>query len=146
MGEVYRGVDTRLGREVAIKVLPASAAGSPDAQARFEREARAIAALSHPNICTLFDVGTADGHTYLVMELLSGDTLQQLLARGALPIPAVIEHGAVLTDAIDSAYARHIVHHDLKPANVFATSNGAMKILDFGRRRPAARQTRHRAA
>ena len=132
MGEVYRGVDTRLGREVAIKVLPASAAGSPDAQARFEREARAIAALNHPNICTLFDVGTADGHTYLVMELLSGETLHQLLARGALPIPAVVEHGAVLTDAIESAHARHIVHRDLKPANVFVTSSGVMKVLDFG--------------
>jgi eukaryotic-like serine/threonine-protein kinase len=132
MGEVYRAVHTRLGREVAIKVLPASAAGSPDAQARFEREARAIASLSHPNICTLHDVGTADGRTYLVMELLSGETLHQVLARGPLPIPAIIEHGAALADAIDSAHARHIVHRDLKPANVFVTTQGVMKILDFG--------------
>ena len=85
MGEVYRGTDTRLGREVAIKVLPAATAASPDALARFEREGRAIAALNHPNICTLFDVGTDAGRPYLVMELLAGATLHQVLADGPLP-------------------------------------------------------------
>jgi eukaryotic-like serine/threonine-protein kinase len=132
MGEVYRATDTRLGREVAIKVLPASAAGSPDAQARFEREARAIAALSHPNICTLYDVGTSDGHPYLVMELLAGETLHDRLARGSMPIAATVDHAIALADALDTAHARGIIHRDIKPANIFVTTNGVMKILDFG--------------
>src|SRR5262245_30074138 len=95
MGEVYRGSDTRLGREVAIKILPIATA-TPEALARFEREARAIAALNHPNICTLYDVGTGDGHPYLVMELLAGATLHHVLASGALPVPALIDHAIAL--------------------------------------------------
>ena len=132
MGEVYRGTDTRLGREVAIKVLPAATAASPDALARFEREGRAIAALNHPNICTLFDVGTDEGRPYLVMELLDGATLHQVLAAGPLPIRALIDHAIALADALHAAHARGIIHRDLKPANVFLTEHGTVKILDFG--------------
>ena len=132
MGVVYRGTDTRLGREVAIKVLPVATAASPEARARFEREGRAIAALNHPNICTLFDVGTADGHPYLVMELLDGATLHQTLASGPLPIPALIDHAIALADALHAAHARGIIHRDLKPANIFVTARDTVKILDFG--------------
>src|SRR5918996_611180 len=131
MGEVYRGTDTRLGREVAIKVLPATTQ-SPDALARFEREGRAIAALNHPNICTLYDVGTADGRPYLVMELLAGATLHQVLAARSLPIPALVDHAIALADALHAAHARGIVHRDLKPANILITDHGTLKILDFG--------------
>src|SRR5512145_1666498 len=132
MGVVYRGTDTRLGREVAIKVLPVTAAASPDALARFEREGRAIASLNHSNICTLFDVGTDEGHPYLVMELLSGGSLQQVLGAGPLPIGALIDHAIALADALHAAHARGIIHRDLKPANVFLTEHGTIKILDFG--------------
>ena len=132
MGVLYRGTDTRLGREVAIKVLPVTAAVSPDALARFEREGRAIASLNHPNICTLFDVGTDGGQPYLVMELLSGASLHQVLAAGPLPAGTLVEHAIALADALHAAHARGIVHRDLKPANVFLTEQGAIKILDFG--------------
>jgi hypothetical protein len=132
MGEVYRGTDTRLGREVAIKVLAATTASSSDALARFEREGRAIAALNHPNICTLFDVGADDGRSYLVMELLAGATLHQVLATGPLAIPTLIDHATALADALHAAHSRGIIHRDLKPANVFLTEQGTIKILDFG--------------
>ena len=132
MGVLYRGTDTRLGREVAIKVLPVTAAVSPDALARFEREGRAIASLNHPNICMLFDVGTEGGQPYLVMELLSGASLHQVLATGPLPVGTLVEHATALADALHAAHARGIVHRDLKPANVFLTEQGAIKILDFG--------------
>jgi hypothetical protein len=132
MGEVYRATDTRLDREVAIKVLPQATAASPDALARFEREGRAVAALSHPNICTLFDIGTDEGRPYLVMELLVGATLHQVLAAGPLPIGALIDHAIALADALHTAHARGIIHRDLKPANVFLTEHGTIKILDFG--------------
>jgi serine/threonine protein kinase len=132
MGEVYRGTDTRLGREVAIKVLPVATGTSSDALARFEREGRAIAALNHPNICTLFDVGTDEGRPYLVMELLAGASLHEVLAAGPLPVGALIDHGISLADALHAAHSRGIIHRDLKPANVFLTEHGAIKILDFG--------------
>ena len=132
MGEVYRGIDTRLDREVAIKVLPPTTASSPDALARFEREGRAIAALNHPHICTLYDVGSDDGRPYLVMELLAGATLHQVLASGPLPIAALIDHAIALADALHAAHARGIIHRDLKPANVFVTDQRIIKILDFG--------------
>jgi serine/threonine protein kinase len=102
MGQVYRARDTRLGRDVAIKVVNA-AAGSPDAVARFEREGRAIAALNHPNICMLFDVGASGGHPYLVMELLEGSTLHDVVARGPMPVAALIDHGIALADALHTA-------------------------------------------
>ena len=132
MGEVYRAKDIRLDRDVAVKVLPAKSVGDAQAEARFEREARAIAALSHPNICTLHDVGRHDGHSFLVMELLDGETLHRRLERGSLEIGALVDHAINLADALDTAHARGMLHRDLKPANLFLTSRGQIKILDFG--------------
>ncbi|HTM58043.1 MAG TPA: protein kinase [Candidatus Udaeobacter sp.] len=131
MGEVYRARDTRLGREVAIKVLPAHLNGRPELRARFEREARAISALNHPNICSLFDIGRDGEVDYLVMELLQGETLQQRLARGRLTISEALRLGAEIGDALDRAHRAGIVHRDLKPGNVILTKSGA-KLLDFG--------------
>jgi serine/threonine protein kinase len=132
MGEVYKARDTRLHRDVAIKVLPAHSSADVDARARFEREGRAIASLSHPNICAVFDVGHEAGHDYLVMELLEGDTLNQRLTRGAFPITAVVDAAVELADALELAHARGLIHRDLKPENIFVTTRGQLKILDFG--------------
>ncbi len=132
MGEVYRAKDTRLDRDIAVKVLPAGSVGNEQAEARFEREARAIAGLSHPNICALHDVGRHDNRAFLVMELLEGETLHQRLARGPLEIGALVDHAINLADALDTAHARGLLHRDLKPANLFLTSRGQIKILDFG--------------
>jgi hypothetical protein len=132
MGEVYEARDTRLDRPVAIKVLPPQLAADAGARARFDREAKAIAALNHPNICALHDIGDADGHGFLVMERLEGETLQQRLQRGPLDIEQTIEHGIALADALDAAHGRGLIHRDLKPANVFITTRGVVKILDFG--------------
>jgi hypothetical protein len=132
MGEVYEARDTRLDRAVAIKVLPATLAQDAVARARFDREARSIAALNHPNICALHDIGNADGYGFLVMERLDGETLQGRLQRGPLEIEQIIEFGIALADALDAAHARGLIHRDLKPANVFITTRGAVKILDFG--------------
>jgi hypothetical protein len=132
MGEVYEARDTRLDRPVAIKVLPAQLAGDAAARARFDREARAIAALNHPNICALHDVGDANGHGFLVMERLDGETLQDRLQRGALDIEQTIDYGIALADALDAAHSRGLIHRDLKPANIFITTRGVVKILDFG--------------
>src|SRR5437588_5944502 len=117
MGEVWRAHDTRLDRSVAIKILPAELAHNAQLRARFEREARTISQLNHPNICTLYDVG--DG--YLVMELLEGEALADRLARGPLPIPEVLRLGAQIAEALDRAHRAGIVHRDLKPGNVFIT-------------------------
>jgi Tol biopolymer transport system component len=130
MGQVYRAQDTRLKRDVAIKVLP-SDVNSVQALERFEREARAIAALNHPNICTVYDVGAAGPHHFLVMELLDGETLHQRLTRGPLDPASVIETGIALADALVAAHARGLIHRDLKPANIVLTTRGP-KILDFG--------------
>ena len=132
MGEVYEARDTRLDRSVAIKVLPAEMARDAGARARFDREARAIAALNHPNICALHDIGDADGHGFLVMEKLEGETLQDRLQRGPLDVAQIIDHGIALADALDAAHARSLIHRDLKPANIFITTRGIVKILDFG--------------
>ena len=132
MGEVYRAHDSRLDRVVALKVLPSLLAADPAARARFDREARAIAALSHPNVCELFDVGHDRGHDFLVMELLEGETLQDRLGRGPLEIGPLVEYALALADALDAAHARGLIHRDLKPANIFLTSRGVPKILDFG--------------
>lgn len=131
MGEVYRATDTRLGRTVAIKILPGHHATNPDARARFEREARAISNLSHPNICTLHDVGQADGVDFLVMEHLEGETLAQRLGRDRIPLDRALRFGAEIARALDAAHRRGIVHRDLKPGNVMLTRNG-VKLLDFG--------------
>lgn len=132
MGEVYRARDAKLNREVAIKVLPASLAQDPAALARFEREAQAVAALSHPNILAIHDFGAADGVTYAVMELLEGETLRARLAGGALAPRKAIDVGVHIVRGIAAAHGRGIVHRDLKPENIFLTKDGVVKILDFG--------------
>ena len=131
MGEVYRARDTRLGRDVAVKVLPTHLSSDPDLRARFEREARAISALQHPHICTLHDLGHQNGIDYLVMELLEGETLQQRLLRGALPVKQALDYGIEIAEALDRAHQAGLVHRDLKPGNVMLTKSGA-KLLDFG--------------
>jgi serine/threonine-protein kinase len=132
MGEVYRARDLRLGREVAVKVLPEHLAADQDALARFEREARAIAALSHPNLLAIYDFGADAGVSFAVTELLHGETLRAALAAGAMPWRRAAEVGASLAEGLAAAHSRGIVHRDLKPDNVFLTSEGRVKILDFG--------------
>ena len=127
MGEVWRAKDTRLDRSVAVKVLPAELAHSAQLKLRFEREAKTISQLNHPNICTLYDVG----ENYLVMELLEGETLAERLVRGPLPLPDVLRFGVQIAEALDRAHRAGIVHRDLKPGNVMITRGGA-KLLDFG--------------
>jgi Tol biopolymer transport system component len=131
MGEVYRARDTRLARDVAIKVLPAHLSASPEARLRFEREAKAISQLTHAHICTLYDVGSESGTEYLVMELLEGETLAARLARGPLPVEQALRCGQEIAGALDQAHRVGIVHRDLKPANVMLTKSG-VKLLDFG--------------
>ena len=138
MGEVFRAIDSRLSRPVAIKVLPAGVA-SPHMRARFAREARAVAALAHPHICTLYDVGCQDEVDFLVMEYLDGETLAARLTNGRLPLEQALTHAIEIAGALDHAHSQSIVHRDLKPANVMLTAGGA-KLLDFGlaKFRPAA--------
>ena len=132
MGEVYRARDTRLGRDVAVKVLPAEFAGDSERLRRFEQEARAVAALSHPNILALYDVGTHEGSPYIVIELLEGETLRERLTAGALPLRRAVEVAVQMARGLAAAHEKGIVHRDLKPANVFVTRDGHVKILDFG--------------
>ena len=132
MGEVYRARDSRLNRSVAIKVLPRSLSSDPQRRQRFEREARAISALQHPNICTLYDIGTHDGTDYLVMEFLEGETLAVRLSKGRLSLDLTVRYATEVADALDAAHRRSIVHRDLKPANIFVTTHGECKVLDFG--------------
>ena len=136
MGEVYRARDTRLGRDVAIKVLPAHLSSNPDLRQRMEREAKAISSLNHPYICTLHDVGSQDGVDFLVMEYLEGETLADRVQRGALPLDEALKIGIQIAQALDKAHARGIVHRDLKPANIMLTKNGP-KLMDFGLAKPA---------
>lgn len=136
MGEVYRARDIRLQRDVAVKVLPSELASNPERRQRLEREARAISSLSHPHICTLYDIGHQDGVDYLVMEYLDGEMLDRRLERGPLPASQVLKIGVEIADALDKAHRRGIIHRDLKPANVMITKGGA-KLLDFGLAKPA---------
>ena len=138
MGEVYRALDARLGREVAIKVLPAAFAADPDALARFEREMKTLAALSHPHIVAIYDAGHDGSSAYAVTELLDGDTLADIVSRGPVPVRKAIEYGVQIARGLAAAHDRGIVHRDLKPANVIVTSNGHVKVLDFGLARSAA--------
>jgi serine/threonine-protein kinase len=138
MGEVYRARDSRLDRDVAVKVVPSHLADDRDARARFEREARAVAALSHPNILSIFDFGSDGGVTYSVTELLRGETLRSALLHGPLPRRKTIDVAIALADALGAAHSRGLVHRDLKPENVFLTSDGVVKILDFGLVRQSA--------
>jgi len=132
MGEVYRARDTRLDREVAVKVLPQQFAEDPTALSRFEREAKAVAALSHPNVLAVYDVGREEETSYVVTELLEGETLRQRLNVAPLPWRKAVGIGVSVADALAAAHARGIVHRDLKPENIFLTSDGVVKILDFG--------------
>src|SRR5262249_33133521 len=146
MGEVYRARDTRLDREVAVKVLPSSLSADPESRARFEREARAVSQLNHPHICALYDVGQSNGVEFLVMEYLDGESLAAKLERGPLPPEEALDYAVQIADALDKAHRRGIVHRDLKPANMMLTKGGAArsvvtssrtgpsiaKLLDFG--------------
>ena len=132
MGEVYRARDTRLGREVAIKVLPREVTTDRDRLARFEREARSSSALNHPNIVTIHDFATAGSDTYLVMELIRGESLRDLIARGPVPYRKLVAIGAGIADGLAAAHAAGLIHRDLKPENVMITADGVAKILDFG--------------
>ena len=132
MGEVYRARDTRLNRSVAVKILPASLASDPDRLRRFEQEARAVAALNHPNILAIHDIGTEGGTSYLVSEFLDGNTLREQLANGALPARKAIEYALQIAQGLGAAHDNGIVHRDIKPENIFVTKDGRLKILDFG--------------
>src|SRR5213593_3966794 len=132
MGEVYRARDTRLGRTVAIKVLPADVAGDPDRRERFMQEARATAALSHPNIAALYEIGEDQGHIFLVFEFVPGDTLKTVIGGRPLNPRRAIDLAVQIADALADAHAEGIVHRDIKPANIIVTPKGAAKILDFG--------------
>src|SRR6266571_2300445 len=131
MGEVYKARDTRLDRTVAIKVLPAHLADRSELRERFEREARTIASLNHPHICTLHDIGQQDGVDFLVMEYLEGETLAHRLLKGALPVQQVLQYSIEISDALDKAHRKGVTHRDLKPGNIMLTKSGA-KLLDFG--------------
>src|SRR3954465_10817109 len=137
MGEVYQARDTRLERTVAIKVLNSALVASPNLRSRFEREAKTISQLNHPNICTLYDVGHEQGTDYLVMEFLQGESLEERLKRGPLPLKELVSIGCDITDALERAHRAGIVHRDLKPGNVMLTKTGA-KLLDFGLAKPSA--------
>ena len=137
MGEVYKARDTRLERTVAIKVLPEHVASDPDLKERFEREARSVAALNHPHICTLHDIGNQDGIDFLVMEYLEGETLEGRLAGGPLPLSEAVQLTLAILSTLDAVHRRGLIHRDLKPANLFLTTHG-LKLLDFGLARPVA--------
>src|SRR6266542_5431765 len=130
MGEVYRARDARLGREVAIKVLPAEFSSDASRLKRFEREARSASALNHPNIVTIHEVGRSDSTSFIVMELVDGKTLRELLYAGPLPLRKLLSIAAQVADGLAKAHAAGMVHRDLKPENVMVTSDGFVKILD----------------
>ncbi|HTO75322.1 MAG TPA: serine/threonine-protein kinase, partial [Thermoanaerobaculia bacterium] len=134
MGEVYRAKDPRLGRDVAIKVLPASLSQDADRLKRFEQEARAAGVLNHPNITAVYDLGTnaSDGAPYIVTELLEGETLRSRLSGGALPVRKATDYAIQIAKGLAAAHEKGIVHRDLKPENLFVTKDGRLKILDFG--------------
>jgi hypothetical protein len=132
MGEVYRAKDTRLGRDVAVKVLPASFADDPDRRARFEREAQSIAALSHPNVVAIHDTGIHDGQIFVVMELLQGETLRERLGQGAMSTRKAVDIAVQIARGLGAAHGKGLVHRDLKPENIFLLDDGQVKILDFG--------------
>ncbi len=132
MGEVYKARDTRLGRLVAIKILPSEKVADADRKRRFLQEAKAASALNHPNIVTIYDVGSDEAGDYLAMELIAGKSLDQIIPRGGLPFPDVLRYGVQVADAFAKAHAAGLVHRDLKPANVMVTPEGQVKVLDFG--------------
>ena len=132
MGEVYRARDTRLGRDVALKVLPADLANDATRQRRFEQEARAMAALNHPNVATVFDVGVEGSISYLVTEVVDGESLKAIIDRGPLPVRTALDIAGQVAEGLAAAHAAGIVHRDLKPGNIMLTRQGRAKVLDFG--------------
>jgi serine/threonine protein kinase len=132
MGEVYRSRDSRLERDVALKVIPREGAGDAERIRRFEQEARAAGTLSHPNVCAVYDIGSHEGSPFVVMELLEGETLREILAAGPVPIRKAVAYAAQAADGLAAAHAKGIVHRDLKPENLFVTASGRVKVLDFG--------------
>ncbi len=132
MGEVYRAKDKRLDREVAVKVLPAGVSRDPERLERFEREARALASLNHPNIVTIFSVENASGLRFLVMELLEGRPLAELIPQDGFPLSRLLKIAIPLADAVSAAHGRGVIHRDLKPANVVVGASGLVKVVDFG--------------
>src|SRR5215471_7402835 len=132
MGVVYRALDTKLDREVALKVLPAEATADPDRLERFRREAKAVAALNHPGIVTIYSVEEADGVHFLTMELVEGGTLNEVIPEEGLPLERIFQVTIPLAEALAAAHERGIVHRDLKPSNIIVTGDGRLKVLDFG--------------
>ncbi len=132
MGEVYLARDTRLGRDVAVKVLPSRLCSDPSLKQRLEREARTISSLNHPNICQLYDVGCQDEIDFIVMEYVDGQTLAERLLSGPLPIKQALKISIEIADALDKAHARGIIHRDLKSGNIMLTRSGVSKLMDFG--------------
>ena len=132
MGVVYRAKDTKLDREVAIKVLPAALSGDAERTARFQREAKVLASLNHPNIAAIYGFEEVDGRSFLVMELVEGETLAESLHRGALTVEDTLDVGKQMAEALEAAHDKGIIHRDLKPANVKISPEGKVKVLDFG--------------
>ena len=140
MGEIYRARDTKLQREVAIKILPRALTNDPERVRRFEREARMLAALNHPHIAAIYGVESIDGNLALILELVEGPTITDRLAQGPIPLGEALTIAQQITDALDAAHEKGIVHRDLKPANIKITLDGVVKVLDFGLAKPLARE------
>src|SRR5271169_2740529 len=141
MGEVYLARDTRLQRTVAIKILPSHLSSNPDLHARFVQEAKSISSLQHPNICVLYDIGSQDGMDFMVMEYVSGRSLDKVISPGGLPASVATRHAVQIADALACAHTAGIIHRDLKPANIMVDDSGLVKVLDFGLSKLAAAES-----